>query len=320
MSLNTKEWSWYKLIDIFGNCERGTRITKESREKGDIAFVTAGELNEGVSEYISNDEAKTYSNCLTIDMFCNCFYHGYQFKCDDNIIVVQNEHLNYYVGTFIACIITNDRYKFSYGRQYRQADYYEHMIKLPRSKNGNPDWDYMENFIKHLKYKKITTRNISDKEQLNTKEWKDFLLNDYFDIMPGIYHYPDEYSFGNTPYVSASNENNGIKEYIDLEPDFKGNCIVTGKVGCTAFYQQDDFCATSDVNIFVPKFKLNQYIGLFIVSVINFSENYKWSYGRQCRSGDSKQIVIKLPCSKNGSPDWDYMTEYIKLLPYGDRI
>ena len=120
--------------------------------------------------------------------------------------------------------------------------------------------------------------------------------------------------------ISASNVNNGIAQRISLQAEFKGNCIVTGKVGCTAFYQLEDFCATSDVNIFIPKtFTLNKYIGLFLVSVINKSENYKWSYGRQCRVGDSQQIVIKLP-TKNDKPDWEFMENYIKSLPYGDRI
>ena len=40
---------------------------------------------------------------------------------------------------------------------------------------------------------------------------------------------------------------------------------------------------------------MNSKIGLFITSIINFSENYKWTYGRQCRVGDSKKIIIKLP-------------------------
>jgi hypothetical protein len=95
---------------------------------------------------------------------------------------------------------------------------------------------------------------------------------------------------------------------------------VTGKVGCTTFYQPNDFCATSDVNILTPKnFVLNKYIGLFLVTIINKSENYKWSYGRQCRVGDSKEIIIKLP-TKDNQPDWEYMENYIKALPYADRI
>lgn len=149
---------------------------------------------------------------------------------------------------------------------------------------------------------------------LNLRQWKEIQLNDYFDIVAGKYHYPDEYDIGQTPYVSASNENNGIKQKIDLAPDFKGNCIVTGKVGCTAFYEPNDFCATSDVNVFIPKFKFNEKIGLFIATVINFSENYKWSYGRQCRVGDSKEIVVKLPVDDLNIPDWDFMEEYIESL------
>lgn len=167
---------------------------------------------------------------------------------------------------------------------------------------------------------------------LNVEKWQEFCLSDLFDIDAGVYHYNEEYEEGKTPYISASNTNNGIAQKIDLPPDFKGNCITTGKIGCTAFYQRNDFCATSDVNVFRAKnFVLNEKIGLFIVSVINMSENYKWSYGRQCRVGDSKEIIIKLPVkldkkqepiidksltfsSKGFIPDFDFMIEYISSL------
>lgn len=149
---------------------------------------------------------------------------------------------------------------------------------------------------------------------LNVENWREFLLSDYFDIVAGKYHYPDEYDNGNTPYISASSENNGVAQKIDLIADFHGNCIVTGKVGCTAFYQPNDFCATSDVNVFYPKFRLNEKTGLFIVTVINFNENYKWGYGRQCRVGDSKEIIVKLPANSDNTPDWDFMERYIKSL------
>lgn len=132
--------------------------------------------------------------------------------------------------------------------------------------------------------------------------WETYTLDKIFDISAGKYHYTDEYDVGNTPYVSASSIDNGIQQRINLEPEFKGNCIVTGKVGCTAFYQSEDFCATSDVNIFrAEKFKLTRQIGLFIVTIINFGENYKWNYGRQCRIGDSKKIKIKLPTKMTGN-------------------
>lgn len=167
---------------------------------------------------------------------------------------------------------------------------------------------------------------------MDTRNWQIFELEKLFDIRAGIYHYSHEYSEGDTPYISATNNNNGIQQRIDLEPDFKGNCIVTGKIGCTAFYQLEDFCATSDVNIFRPKnFEMNSKIGLFIAAIINFSENYKWNYGRQCRIGDSKKIKIKLPIKSDELykpqidktkifsdegfiPDWDYMNSFMERL------
>ena len=61
---------------------------------------------------------------------------------------------------------------------------------------------------------------------LDTNKWKYFNLEKLFVISAGVYHYSDEYDVGDTPYVSASNENNGIQQRINLKPDFIGNCIV----------------------------------------------------------------------------------------------
>ncbi|MGI6505559.1 MAG: hypothetical protein ACOX2V_04150 [Clostridia bacterium] len=166
----------------------------------------------------------------------------------------------------------------------------------------------------------------------DTENWQTFEMDKLFNIRAGIYHYSYEYSEGNTPYVSATNNNNGIQQRIDLEPDFKGNCIVTGKIGCTAFYQSEDFCATSDVNIYTARnFKLDRQLGLFFVTIINFSENYKWNYGRQCRIGDSKKIKLKLPIeiaedgypvvdkdkkfsAKGFIPDWKYIKDFMNSI------
>ncbi|MGN1274986.1 MAG: restriction endonuclease subunit S [Thermoguttaceae bacterium] len=150
--LNVQNWKVFDLVSLFGDCESGTRITKDDRIEGCIPFCTAGEFNEGISELIGNPEAKTYCNALSIDMFGNCFYHGYDFKCDDNILVISNDHINEYTGVFISQIISLDKYRNNYGRQYRQNDYEKHKIKLPVDSSGNPDWQFMEDYIKALPY------------------------------------------------------------------------------------------------------------------------------------------------------------------------
>lgn len=172
---------------------------------------------------------------------------------------------------------------------------------------------------------------------INTNDWKEFSLDRLFEIKAGKYYYSDKYEAGKTPYISASATNNGISQRINLDADFKGNCIITGKVGCTAFYQREKFCATSDVNVLIPRnFVMNEKIGLFITAIINFSENYKWSYGRQCRVGDSRKIIIKLPIKQTSMgeaifdekrifsfegyiPDWNFMETYIKSLELEEK-
>ena len=145
-----------------------------------------------------------------------------------------------------------------------------------------------------------------------------------FNVSAGNYHYSYEYDDGNTPYVTATNKNNGINEMINIEPEFKGNVLTVEKVNACTFYQSHDFCATSDVNILVPQFDMNKYVALFICTVINFNENFRWNYGRQCRINNTKKMKIKLPAklNKNGEyiPDFEYMENYIKSLPYGDII
>lgn len=167
-------------------------------------------------------------------------------------------------------------------------------------------------------------RNTKAEEQISSlSNWKWFNLygkDGLFEMYAGRYYDKLDYSPGHTPYVSAKDMNNGVSEFINVKPRYKANSITIGKVGCTAYYQSEDFCATSDVTILSPKTdKFNVYIGLFIATVINM-EHDKWSYGRQIRLGDSKKLKIKLPADIYGNVDWKYMEDYIKSLPYGNII
>ena len=143
------------LKDLF-KISRGTRLTKPDREKGKIPLITAGKENEGVADYISNEEMRRYNNAITIDMFGFSCLRNYEFYCDDNILVLQNENIPSFSKMFIATLINNDSYKCAYGRQYRQKTLAKHQIKLPITKTPSgvtcPDWQFMEDYIKSLPY------------------------------------------------------------------------------------------------------------------------------------------------------------------------
>lgn len=335
--METNNWKWFKLSELF-HIKKGKRLTEAERIDGDIPYIGAIDSNNGLSSTISNNEHIHSANTITVSYngsVAEAYYQPCAFWATDDVNVLYPRYtLNLYIALFLTTIINKEKYKFNYGRKWKKELMEVSKIKLPVDTSGKPNWQYMEDFIKNQLNEKLPNKTqsifqnsfdkapiLSSKFELNTQHWKSFRIKDLFNVKAGKYHYPAEYTEGETPYISATAENNGMKEKISLIPDFAGNVITIEKVKCTAFYQTDDFCATSDVNILKPKnFTLNKFSAMFIISVIEFNESFRWTYGRQCRVNDSKNIRIKLPVDSTGNPDWEFMENYIKSLPYSKNL
>ena len=131
--------------------------TNQADREGDIPLITAGENNNGVIEYISLEILKIkklFKNKITVDMFFNVFYHDYNYFSDDNIhtLIPIKFELNKYNSLFLVTILSKLKYKYAYGRQLRLMRLSFEKIKLPIDKNGAPDWQFMEDYIKSLPY------------------------------------------------------------------------------------------------------------------------------------------------------------------------
>ena len=64
---------------------------------------------------------------------------------------------------------------------------------------------------------------------------------------------------------------------------------------------------------------MNKYIWIFLATIIN-NLRYRYSYWRKMSAERLQQETIKLPVDNNWDPDRDFMENYIKNLPYWDRI
>ena len=49
-------------------------------------------------------------------------------------------------------------------------------------------------------------------------------------------------------------------------------------------------------------------------------DRYRWGYGRKWRLERMVKSEIFLPSTANGDPDWEWMENYIRELPYADKI
>ena len=217
---------------------------------------------------------------------------------------------------YYCLVLRRNRIKYNYGRQVNttlpslmvpaieEIPKYVESIKIPNVEQ------YIESANK---------RNVI----LNYSKFKKFrLYPDYFDMETGMYYEKSERGVGSTPLISSTDRNNGISEYTDLTPTFKGNCLTIGKVSCSTFYQAHPFCATSDCTVLIPDiaYKTHDFSGLFIASIINISEFPKWNYGRQIRLNDCQELEVFLPSDSKGDPDLIFMRNYMKTLRYSKII
>ena len=115
--------------------------------------------------------------------------------------------------------------------------------------------------------------------------------------------------------------NNGCDCYVSSEGLYgieEGNAITIGDTTATVFYQKDRFVC-GDHMVICRADWINVYTAMFIISLLK-KEKYRYSYGRAYKKDLILNTKIKLPATKNDYPDWSFIENYIKYLPYGDRL
>lgn len=145
---NSIKWKKFNLETLFGKSTRGKRLKGDDRIGGNLPFVTAGETDEGISAFISNDVEIFSSNTTTIDMFGSAKYRNYNYGADDHIAVVHTKNLSKYAAIFVTSACHKSAYNgdFSYSRNFYAKDADKLYISLP-VKNEQPDYELMSTLI-----------------------------------------------------------------------------------------------------------------------------------------------------------------------------
>ena len=186
----------------------------------------------------------------------------------------------------------------------------------------------MERFIISLHHKTITTKITKKPASPDTSKWRRFRFGDMISSIYKAKAYNDEYLTNaragfvdSVPYITRTDENNGVKSFVlkqELNGVEGGNAIVIGDTTATVSYQEKDFICGDHI-VVVRADWLNKFTGLFIVTLLR-KENYRYSYGRAFKMEAIKDTFLKIPANADGSPDYKFMEEFIKSLPYSDRI
>lgn len=336
--MDTSTWKWFRYDEIF-DIRKGKRLTKENMTEGSIRYIGAIDSNNGLSAYIGNDSQLHQGNTISVSYNGSIGFAFYQEKefwaTDDVNVLYPRFSLNRYIAMFLCHLIEREQYRFCYGRKWDLEAMNKSKIKLPVTSEGTPDWKYMEDFVKDQiipqlpkKAQKVWLQKYDtqpmqqEKMKLNTDEWKWFRYTDLFQIS-GSKTTPvaelESYGKGEYPYVTTQAVNNGIEGYYNYWTEKGGVLTIDSAVLGFCSYQEKNFSASDHVEILTPLFEMNKYIAIFLVTLIN-KEQYRYSYGRKCSQIKLRNSKIKLPVTPAGTPDWKFMEDYIKSLPFSRNI
>ena len=326
--INVSQWKEFKLTKLF-EPHHGKRLTKRNRVSGDVPFLTAGFDSQGVKGYLAGN-FEIWHNPISIDMFGNCFYHECDCAGDDNVYALVNNDMTSNVKLFIAGILNKQlSIQFSYKDQFRQHDLDVLSIKLPTDSAGNPDWHYMDEYIAKLATQAHTNISLLRQQQkkaptVNIDRWKEFKLTELFNVKTGAYLSKNQLKPGSIPRVTVSSVNNGIVgsfERCGLSNERLFSNFLSVNFFGNVFYH-DSLCSVDmKVHVLEPKHLYSKESMLFLVAVLRRKfviEGYG-TYGNQLSSSKLKMDMVYLPVDASGSPDWQYMDNYISSIQQAQK-
>lgn len=334
LTLDSVEWKTFFIGGKAGIFHvLGTNTTHPSKltPGGKTPRVTCSATNNAIDDFYCN-QATEEGGVLTVDS-ATIGYVSYQlndFIATDHVekIVGKNQKINKYIGLFLKTCIDNSKLnKYGYGYKFSQKRIVRQKILLPITSNGDPNWQFMEEYVKQeiknqrkviLSYYEKKLFNITFEKIDYDVEWKEFWMEDVVDISPGVRLTKMDQIAGDIPFIGATDSNNGITEFVgNVNKSIDKNVLGVNYNGSVVenFYHSYECIFSDDVKRI--KFKNKKYgdefTYLFLKQLI-LSQKSKYQYGYKFNTKRMNRQKIMLPIDENGNLHWKYMSNIIKKI------
>lgn len=330
--INTTGWKDFKIKDL-AILSNGNKLDKNKMtfNNPEINFISRTANNNGVSALVDRiDNIEPYpSGSISLAFggsVGSCFVQKQPFYTGQNVgVITLPDHVSYEAKIFFITVLEKKcKTMFSAFENEINKHFKTDLSVILPAKKDEPDWQYMEEYIKSLKFEsenkiKELVKISKESHYIPTGTWAEFNLTDLFDIKGSKTTKKNDLNLevgGKYPYVTTSGTDNGIYGYSNLFTE-EGNVItIDSAVLGTAFYQKQNFTASDHVEKLIPKgFEMNENIGLFISTILNSTGKlYGYAYNEKRSQTALKKEIIKLPVKGDGTPDWQYMDEYIERV------
>ena len=339
LSLNDVEWGEFYIggndgLFNISATKSGIDKNKLNNEIGNIPYITRSDLQNGINLFVTDKQKSMYAkndgNVLTIGLDTQTvFYQNQAFYTGQNIQILENDMLNKNIALFLIPLLKIQLKKFSWGSNGATLTRLKKTkILLPIDKNGEANWQFMEDYIKQEQ--KIIAQNVINYYEdkiiktgfdllgLEDAKWHSFKIKDIFEIKAVKGKTLSSYPEGATPYVSTSGLNNGVSGYVDAKDDISNEkCISIDPIAGKAFYHNYNFVgrggAGSAINLLYNQ-NLDENNAQFILTMIEKVSREKASYGVALNGERLKNMRLTLPIDEKGEPHWDYMSKFMEKI------
>lgn len=285
-----------------------------------IPFVSRTSANNGIVGYVKELDDIDPNPAHTISVACSgsvlsTFYQPHEYYSGRDVYILKpKNNLSAVEMLYYCTAIEKNKYRYNYGRAANKT---LKDIRVPSIDEINTKIDSLD--VEHYFPK---TPLLEKRISLDTSKWGWFRFDEIFTIEKGKRLTKEDMIDGNTIFIGSTELNNGITTYMGNDESLHSpNTITVSYNGsiAEAFYQTSEYWASDDINVLYPKFSLNKYVAMFLITIIN-REKYRFNYGRKWHKEKMTQSKLKLPINTSGKTDWQFMEDYIKSLPYSSSL
>lgn len=161
--IDVKKWKQFHIFDIF-NIDSGTKLDKAKMDTSveEINFVGRSNFCNGITQKVKRiDDLKPYeSGCLTLALggayLGSCFVQPEPFYTSQNVsVLIPKNNISFFAKQFIASAIFKESQN-NYQAFIKELNAHikrDFIIKLPADADGNPDYEYMDKYMKNIEFK-----------------------------------------------------------------------------------------------------------------------------------------------------------------------
>ena len=332
VGLDKVEWKTFRFTEVFQEIQRGKRLTKANQTNGPKPYISSTSENNGVDAFIGNETGvRKFEDVLTLansGSVGSTFYQQFEFVASDHVTALKSENADKYAYLFLSTVVKRLEEKYSFNREINDTRIKREKIILPADKQGNPDFQYMSDFVKKLELDKVQEvleyiyiyiyirMMIILEEKVCEISWKDFWIEDICEIKSGVRLTKANQEIGLRPFVGASDSDNGVTAFVsNKNKSLDANVLGVNYNGSVVenFYHPYEAIFSDDVKRLKWKDEIygNKYTYLFLKQMI-LSQKIKYAYGYKFNGERMKRQKVMLPVTETGLPDYDYMTSYMQ--------